>query len=191
MYGGLFQDWEVAVVCKLVKEFQRQWTCLAREEFDDLLQECLSHWVVVKAQFDPKREASIKTFMGRIIRNKLTDLVRERESDKRKLGHLAISLDAPLTDEAEAPTLLDKLDEHACGDLPDLSFLGIQIKIDMATALKKLTARQQTLCQLLGEQGMTIQEASTALGISRSTLYDELKCIKALFIKTGLDDYLK
>ena len=188
MYGGLFQDWEVAVAYKLVKEFQRQWTCLAREEVDDLLQECLSHWVFVKAQYDPKREASLKTFMGRIIRNKLTDPVRERESDKRKLNHLAISLDAPLTDEVEAPTLLDKLDDLAGGDR---SSVAIQITIDINTALKKLTARQQTLCRLLGEQGMTIQEASTALGIPRGTLYDELKCIKARFIKMGLDDYLK
>ena len=191
MYGGLFQDWEVAVVCKLVKEFQRQWTCLAREEVDDLLQECLSHWVFVKARYDPSREASLKTFMGRIIRNKITDLVRERESDKRKIGHLATSLDAPLSDEAEASTLLDKIDEHAGSDSPDLSFLAIQLKIDMATALTTLTARQQTLCQLLGEQGMNIQEASTALGIPRGTLYDELNCIKALFITAGLDDYLK
>ena len=191
MYGGLFQGWEVAVVCKLVKEFQRQWTCLAREEIDDLLQECLSHWVFVKAQYDPKREASLKTFMGRIIRNKLTDLVRERESDKRKLAHLSVSLDAPLSGEPEAPTLLDTLDEHASSDSPDLRFLGIQLKIDIATAIKTLTARQQTLCRLLGEQGLTIQEASAALGIPRSTLYDELNCIKALFIKAGLDDYLK
>ncbi len=191
MYGGLFQDWEVAVVCKLVKEFQRQWTCLAREEVDDLLQECLSHWVIVKAQYDPKREASIKTFMGRIIRNKLTDLVRERESDKRKLAHLSISLDAPLTGETEAPTLLDTIDARAGSDPPDQELNGLQLEIDLATVLSTLTARQQTLCRLLGEQGMTIQEASTALGIPRSKIYDELKCIKALFIKMGLDDYLK
>ncbi|MHB8473225.1 MAG: sigma-70 family RNA polymerase sigma factor [Gammaproteobacteria bacterium] len=176
---------------KLVKEFQRQWTCLVREEVDDLLQECLSHWVFVKAQYDPKREASLKTFMGRIIRNKLTDLVRERESDKRKLAHLSVSLDAPLTGDVDAPTLMDTLDARAGADPPHQELNGLQLKIDIATALKTLTARQQTLCHLLGEQGMTIQDASAALGISRSTLYDELKFIKALFIKFGLDGYLK
>jgi len=191
VYGGLFQDWEVAVAYNLVKEFQRQWTCLAREEVDDLLQECLSHWVFVKSKFDPKREASLKTFMRRIIRNKLTDLIRERESDKRKLAHLSISLDAPLSGETEAPTLLDTLDARADDDPPDQELNGLQLTIDLATVFSTLTARQQTLCRLLGEQGMTIQEVSAALGIPRSTLYDELNCIKALFIKTALDDYLK
>ena len=179
------------MVCKLVKEFQRQWTCLAREEVDDLLQECLSHWVFVKAQYDPKREASLKTFMGRIIRNKLSDLVRVRESDKRKLAHLSVSLDAPLNGETEAPTLMDTLDARAGADPPDQEENGLQLAMDLATVFSTLTARQQTLCRLLGEQGMTIQEASTALGIPRGTLYDELNCIKALFIKAGLDDYLK
>jgi len=43
-YEGLFEGWEVAVAKHLVNEFKKQWTCLDIDDFDDLLQECLTHW---------------------------------------------------------------------------------------------------------------------------------------------------
>ena len=41
--GGGLQRWEIAVTKKLVGEFRRRSRSLAREEFDDLMQECLAH----------------------------------------------------------------------------------------------------------------------------------------------------
>jgi RNA polymerase sigma-70 factor (ECF subfamily) len=190
-YRGLFQDWEIAVAKKLVNEFQEKWRCLEREDFDDLLQECLTHWFFAKDDYDPRREASQKTFMGRIIRNKLTDLVRERESDKRKIAHLTVSLDEPLGDDEDSPALIDKIDEQTVSDTAPNPFLGIQLKIDLSKALQKLTPKQKELCLLLGEKGLTVKEASEYLKTPRSTIYDELKRIRTIFMKGGLEDYLK
>jgi DNA-directed RNA polymerase specialized sigma24 family protein len=92
-YGGLFRDREIAVAKKIVAEYRRRWKCLFIEDFEDLLQECLTHWYFARDEYDHKLGASQTTFMGRIIRNKLTDLIREREADKRKMAHLTISLD--------------------------------------------------------------------------------------------------
>lgn len=190
-YRGPFQDWEIAVAKKLINEFQEKWSCLEREDFDDLLQECLTHWYFAKDDYDPGREASQKTFMGRIIRNKLTDLVREREADKRKIAHLSISLDKPLGDNEDSPALIDKIDEGSINDASHNHFLEIQLKIDLSKALQKLIPKQKELCLLLGEKGLTVKEASEYLKTPRSTIYDELKRIRTIFMKEGLEDYLK
>jgi len=190
-YRGLFQDWEIAVAKKLINEFQEKWRCLEREDFDDLLQECLTHWFFAKDDYDSTREASQKTFMGRVIRNKLADLVRERESDRRKVAYLTVSLNELLGDDEDSPALIDKIDEQAISDAAPNPFLEIQLKIDLSRALQKLTPHQQELCLLLGEKGLTIKEASDYLKTPRSTIYDELKRIRTIFMKEGLEDYLK
>jgi len=190
-YRGLFQDWEIAVAKKLVNEFQGKWRCLQREDFDDLLQECLTHWFFAKDDYDPTREASQKTFMGRIIRNKLTDLVRERESDKRKIAHLTVSLDEPLGKDEDSPTLIDKIDEQTNSDASPNPFLEIQLRIDLSKALQQLTPQQKELCRLLGEKGLTVKKISEYLKTPRSTIYDELKRIRTICMKEGLEDYLK
>jgi len=190
-YGSLFKYWEIAVAKKLINEFQGKRTCLNREDFDDLLQECLTHWFFAKDDYDPTREASQKTFMGRIIRNKLTDLVRERESDKRKIAHLTVSLDEPLGEDEDSPTLIDKIDEQTISDASPNPFLEIHLRIDLSKALQKLTPQQKELCRLLGEKELTVKEASERLKTPRSTIYDELKRIRMIFRKEGLEDYLK
>jgi hypothetical protein len=52
-HGEELQRWEIAVTKKLVGEFRRRSRSLAREEFDDLLQECLAHWLEVRRKLDP------------------------------------------------------------------------------------------------------------------------------------------
>ncbi len=190
-YGGLFHNWEIAIAKKLVENFQRRWKCLCREDFEDLLQECLTHWYFARDEYDPKREASQKTFMGRIIRNKLTDLVREREADKRKIAHLAVSLDEPLGNSEDDYTLTDKIGKNTVMDVPSDPYMGIHLRRDLSSALQNLNPRQKELCRLLGEEGLNVKEASEYLRTPRSTVYDELNRIRKIFMKEGLQDYLE
>lgn len=190
-YRGFFHDWEIAVAKKLINIFQRKWTCLEREEFDDLLQECLTHWYFTKDTYDPGREASQKTFMGRIIRNKLTDLIRERSAVKRKIAHITRSLDEPLRNDADSPALIDQINEDTVTETTHNHFLEIQLKIDLSKSLQKLTPQQKNLCDLLGEKGLSVKEASDRLKTPRGTIYDEIKRIRKIFMKEGLEDYLK
>jgi len=48
---ALFEDWEIAVAKKLVDQFKRKWRCFAKDDFEDLLQECLSHWYFRRDKF--------------------------------------------------------------------------------------------------------------------------------------------
>jgi len=185
-YGQLFEDWEIAVAKNLVNEFRQMRPCLQREESEDLIQECLTHWFFVRTGYDSGREASKQTYMGRVLRNKLTDIVREQEADKRKISHLAVSLDGPLGDHDDSDALEDSI-----ADRRPAPYLQIELKIDLSKVLQKLSGKQQKLCHLLGPSGFSIKEASEYLNTPRTTIYDEIERIRKIFVKEGLEEYLK
>jgi RNA polymerase sigma factor (sigma-70 family) len=190
-YGTLFQGWEIAITKKLINEFQQKWPCLAREDFDDLLQECLIHWYFSRDKYDTSRSAAQKTFMARVVRNKLANLAQERQADKRKIEHHTISLSKPLSDEEENNlNLIDDIDERKARGISSDVIDHIALKTDLSYALEKLTPQQQKICALLTE-GRTIIEVSKSLKIHRSTIYDEKARIRKIFLKEGLKDYLE
>ena len=129
--------------------------------------------------------------MGKVIRNKLTDFVREKEADKRKISQFTVSLDQPIGNDEGAPLLIEKVDEESISDKPVNSFLEIQLKIDLSKALQKLTPKQKKLCHLLGESELTTKQLSEYLKTPRSTVYDEIRRIRKIFMKENLEDYLK
>ncbi len=188
-YRGLFERWELAVARKLINQFRSRWRSLEQDEFEDLMQECLVHWLSVRGDIDPSRAATRTAFMARVVHNKLMDLVRERESDRRKAGYDSISLDEPLGEQEDSSRLLELVDETQKKEL-DRAFAD-DARVDLAKAFERLTPRQRQLCQLLGEEGLNVQEASRRLGVPRATLYDELKRIRKVFAELGLEDYLK
>jgi hypothetical protein len=47
-------NWEIATAKKLVTEYRRHYRILEREEFDDLMQECLAHWIVARRRIPPE-----------------------------------------------------------------------------------------------------------------------------------------
>lgn len=189
-YGNGIQQWEIAVARKLVGEFRRRSRRLEREEFDDLLQDCLTHWVEVRARLTPSADDPPIAYMARVLRNKLTDLIREQGATKRGGDLDTVSLDAAFEDDDNAPTLADLIDgatsgaggETTAGD-------GRDARIDIARAIKNLTPRQRRLCALLGEEGLSIKEAAARLRIPRGTLYEEIKRIRKVFADHGLGDY--
>ncbi|ATE60397.1 RNA polymerase sigma factor [Thauera sinica] len=186
--GEGLQRWEIAVTKKVVGEFRRRSRSLAREEFDDLMQECLAHWIVVRRKLAPDPDAPPVGYMAQVIRNKLTDLIRERAADKRAGEQEALSLDAALDGSDDGLTLADEestqQDEAGAVDRH-------HARIDIGRALARLTPVQRQLCQMLGEEGLSIKEAAERLQIPRGTLYEEIKRIRRVFADQGLGDYLK
>lgn len=68
--GEGLQRWEIAVTKKLVGEFRRRSRSLAREEFDDLTQECLAHWIVVRRKLARNPDAPPVGYMAQVIRKR-------------------------------------------------------------------------------------------------------------------------
>jgi RNA polymerase sigma-70 factor (ECF subfamily) len=190
--GEGLQRWEIAVTKKLVGEFRRRSRSLARDEFDDLMQECLAHWIVVRRKLAPDHDAPPVGYMAQVIRNKLTDLIREREADKRVGEQEALSLDAALDGSDDGLTLADLLADDETAQRDDSGAVDRHhARIDISRALARLTPVQRQLCQMLGEEGLSVKEAADRLRIPRSTLYEEIKRIRRVFADQGLGDYLK
>ena len=149
------------------------------------------HWIEVRRKLRADLEGPPIAYMAKVVRNKLTDLFRERDAAKRAGDYDAVSLDAPTGDSDEAPSFADLLDstrghELANGRAVDRN----DARIDINKALLRLTPRQRRLCRLLGEEGMSIKEAAEHLGIPRGTLYEEIKRVRQVFDDQGLGDYL-
>lgn len=190
--GEGLRQWEIAVTKKLVGEFRRRSRSLAREEFDDLIQECLAHWIVVRRKLAPDPDSPPVGYMAQVIRNKLTDLIRERAADKRAGEQDALSLDAASDGSDEGLTLAELLADDESAQPGEADAVDRQhARIDIGRALDRLTPVQRQLCQMLGEEGLTIKEAAERLRIPRGTLYEEIKRIRRVFADQGLGDYLK
>jgi len=187
-YKGLFEGWEIAVAKKLINDFKKQWKCLEQDDFDDLLQECLTQWFLAKDKYNPDAEASKKTFMARVVKNKLFDIVKSHKRLCRKDDQNTDSLDKPLSDEEDAPTLLDLLLENK--EYTSNFRIHTELKVELSRTFQKLTPRQQELCRLLGEEGLSIKEASEILQTPRGTIYEEIKRIKDIFQQENLEAYL-
>jgi RNA polymerase sigma factor (sigma-70 family) len=190
--GKELQQWEIAVAKKLIGEFRRRSRSPEREEFDDLLQECLMHWIEVRRKLRADPEGPPIAYMATVVRNKLTDLFRERDAAKRAGDYDAVSLDAPTGDSDDAPTFADLLDAARSRNASsDHGLDPGDARIDVAKALRNLTPRQRRLCELLGEEGLSIKEAAEKLRIPRGTLYEEINRIRKIFADQGLGDYLR
>jgi len=194
-YRGLFEGWEIACAKELIGLFRSRWRSLERENLEDLLQECLLHWHRVRDQFDPGRGASLRTYMAQVVQNRLADIARESEAERRRVNLVASSLeeiDPGGDDDDDGPELLEVLLQHpdagggAAAQEPDPDLL-----IDLARALARLSPVQLALCRLLGVEGLSLREASRRLGVARATLHDELKRIRRVFAEYGLENYFK
>jgi len=190
-HGEELQQWEIAVAKKLVGEFRRRSRRLEREEFDDPLQECLMHWIEVRGKLAPSPDGPPVAYMARVVRNKLTDMLREQGASKRGAEFSTASLDAAVSDSDDAPTFADLLDAATSSAADESDAIDRNdVRIDIARAMEQLTPRQRRLCTLLGEEGLSIKEAAARFRIPRGTLYEEIKRIRKVFADHGLGDYL-
>ena len=170
----------------LVRAAQREFVCLKNEGFDDLLQECLIHWFFIKDQYRPEAGASEHTFLNRVTRHKLADIMRIKGANKRKVFYMSESLDA-MADDEESISAKEKIlmveeqvvSKLTAADLPDA----------LSRATANLSFRQKQLCRFLME-GMSIAKAGEKMCIPRTTLNEEVKRIREVFLKEGLEEYL-
>jgi len=143
-------------------------------------------------KFDGDR-ASVKTFICRVIDNKIADLLKAHAAVSRGNGRTNESLDDWVHDEAGGWTRrgttvedsrrhthlgLDERDDHAQSELA----------MDTADVIETLTPQQQTLCTKLQEQSPT--QIARETGQSRSMLYQRIAAIRAVFVVAGLHHYL-
>jgi RNA polymerase sigma-70 factor (ECF subfamily) len=88
-HGDGLQKWEIAVTKKLVGEFRRRSRSLAREEFDDLVQDCLAHWIVVRQKLSPDPDNPPVGYMAQVILRSVDNSGRQRVKQRVDLHRTA------------------------------------------------------------------------------------------------------
>ncbi len=192
-YGGLFTQDEIKRALLLVRKFKARREFLEREDTQDLLQRCLSHWYFKQEKFDPLRKVKRETFMSTVIENLLEDINKHNERLCRREDFLSVpfrSTDGDFDDDLE-----QELDMNDSSDVPveDKNFrevINTDLKRLMANAKKRLSKRQLELCRLFQQEGLSMRSVSKKMNIPRATLFDEILRIREVFRQEGLKDYL-
>lgn len=182
------------MVRTLVAERRRRQR-LSVEQAEDLLQECLLHWIQVRQRLSPQARDAGAKYLHRVIENFLADLTRKDLAAKRGSGIYPLSLDFPVgsmedSDQEDATTLGQLLAED--GSHAELNTSQVtDLRMDLRRIVSTLTERQQILCKLLGQEGLTPAEAAQVMGVARSTVYLELTQVRERLRDAGLQSYLK
>lgn len=178
-YGDLFADWEIAIAKNLIRNFQESYPWIKGLDFDDLLQECLFHWYLHRGSYREGKGASAKTYMAKVMKNQLQIILREQQADKRKAVHEAMSLDEPIG-ENETPLGEILVNPESPTDYA--------IRLDIEAVLELLTPLQKEICQLLAQE-YPVKRVAEMLRKPRTTVRDEIKRIREIFLQKGLKDY--
>jgi len=186
-YGGLFENWEIAIAKWVINEYREKHKYLRQESFDDLVQECLLSWLSLREKYDPSREASKKTFMAGVIKKELKRIAEKLSADKRKTIYETVPLDKPPDDDENGLPLEEKIPEEK----PFPPQTEQDLKIELSKVYEKLSPLQKKLCRLFGEEGLSVNEACKHFDEHRSSIYREVRRIREIFEKEGLKDYLK
>ena len=189
--GVGLDGWEIAVAKKLVGEYRRRSRILERYEFEDLVQDCLLHWITVRGSLDRDPANPPLGYMATVLRNWLADLVRKRGTDKRSGDLDTPSLDASIDGSDDGMTLAELLDVSQSRDSAGDGETHHHMHLDLLRACAHLTPAQQRLCLMLGEDGLSVKAAAEQLGIPRGTLYEEINRIRKLFADHGMEIYLR
>jgi RNA polymerase sigma factor (sigma-70 family) len=175
---------EVDIVHHVVRDFLSTRAPHPDLEFEDLVQEALSHWWAQRPRYTQSRGASIDTFLRRVVKARLLDLERGIKAEKRGQGHMPASLEQPLTvDEPEGDTLGDTIAGSA-----DTEWTALY-RVSLQAALARLSPQQKQLMAGLAE-GYSMSQISLRLGIPRATLYDQLDRVRQIFRDEGLSQFL-
>src|SRR5262249_4496572 len=153
-------------------------TCWHKQELEDLEQELATEYLRRSARLDPKKAVSgayVSTMFDRILAS-----IKRRRGAKKRNGRATHSLvdsdDAKRHDGTRgAPNRSDL--EHA------------EMALDFAQVFGQLSPRRRKLALVLMST-KSKSEAARQRGVARSTQYDEILALRALFERAGLRGYL-
>ena len=171
---------EIGVAHNAVSDFLKDHPTFRGYDFEDLLQECLLHWSARRHLYRPGLGASPSTFLGKILRRKLLDILDREMAQKRRVNQRA----SPLPEE-------DGDDERLAPPLPAVpsGIPHLHLRLAVAEILASLHPGQARLCELLKE-GMTVAAIGRELKKPRPSIYDEMRRIRKIFREAGLQEFL-
>ncbi len=161
-------------------------------EVEDVRQDLIEDVLRRLPKFDGGR-AGIKTFVSRIIKNKIADLLKSHEVASRGNGCAKESLDEWVRDETGNWVPRGATVEQSRGR----AHLGIaarndqeqcDLEMDITSVMASLSPQRRALCEMLRTKTPT--EIARETGMARSVIYQHIAAIRAAFIEAGVNHYL-
>ena len=158
-----------------------------KADSDDVAQTLRIHVAGKAAKHDPAR-SSLKTFIERIVRNKLRDILEEQNAQCRDARKESRSLDEPeINAEGEDCTFGDTIDIE--GDLRRAGMLpwpeDQALIIDVKLVLEDLSEVERLTCDTLSAT-KSLREAARELGVHVETLRQRVAKIRTQFEVRGI-----
>lgn len=135
---------------------------------------------------DPRR-GKLSTFLDRVLRNEVINMIEKWNTDKRTNERRAMRWDDPVS-EAESLTLEEVYShenyfgETGFGPRPESESLDVDTQVQLA--IRRLPADLQQVAVVL--MSSSVSEAARKLGIPRATLYGKLSQIEKVLAEAGL-----
>ena len=161
------------------------------DDYDDIKQELLADLLQRLPKFNGDR-ANIKTFISRLIDNRLATLIQHRHAACRDSRRNQCSLADWVRDEFGAWARREAVTEEDRGRVhlgqAGRNFLNqLSLALDLADVVDSLPNELRDLCVRLRSQSVT--EIARETGLSRARLRNRIRQIRARFIETGIDRY--
>jgi len=163
-----------------------------KDDFDDIRQELMRDVLKRLPKFNGGR-AGMKTFISRLIDNRIAGLIKHRHAACRDSRRNECSLDDWVHDEdgrwvrRDTTISEDRARAHTC-QAPRGRQETLELAMDTAHVMASLPNDLRDLCERLRSQTPT--EIHRETGMSRSSLYERIKQIRARFIEADLNQYV-
>ncbi|MBI5787824.1 MAG: RNA polymerase subunit sigma-24 [Candidatus Schekmanbacteria bacterium] len=188
-YAGI-DEYAVRLLRKRAKQLVGK-AGFTKDDREDLEQELLFDLICRLPKFNPER-AGRKTFITRLVNNKIFVISESKTSAKRDYRLCVASLNDYVEEKDDGSMELGEIigqDKYflitgKCSRPPvELGDLSVEIKRIIAG----LPPPFRRLCEQL--QVETITEISQNTGISRASIYEDIKELRQLFENIGLKNY--
>ena len=161
-------------------------------EVEDIMQELLLDVLERLPKYNGDR-AGMRTFVCRIMNNKVADLFKPHTAACRGGGQTMESLDDSVPGEDGESVPLFCTVDAACirahrGIKPRPAHELRDLKMDVAAAVATLPPELQQLCEMLKTKAPS--DVIRETGIARSSFYRKIAVIQAVFTRAGLDEYI-
>jgi len=156
---------------------------------DDLIQELTLHVIQKTHAYDPTL-GSWATFVNCIVKRKLSAIRRSAKSQRNRINVEATSIDCGKQSNSSTNLeYLGALEQAASPRKKSEEFRSEteiwERRVDVETVVQKLEPHHQVFCRQLIEHHTRVESCS-ALGVSRSTFYRQLKEVREVFIESGV-----
>lgn len=152
---------------------------ITKGDADDIAQDLHVDLLERMHGYDP-RKADARRFVKKLVRHRISKLLRERLAQKRGNGQAHVSLNETLT----APTGAQVERAETIPDPRDPDGTGAELRAEVAEVLSRLPPELRDFCELL--KAMTITEVAAHLKSDRANLYRRIRRLRPIFADAGL-----